>query len=178
MLKSPERLLTDEDLDLAQSYFGASHNIFEPDVILAPEGEPYLYRWYLSPAKLPDGSYPPATIMFHIQVQSDPERPLHDHPWDNQSVILSGSYVEIVRDPTLVGSEEFTILRSKGSVITRRAEIAHRLILPKQVPYTMTLFTAGPKVREWGFWYPDGWHHNKRHVNDRNGVSTHVEEPK
>lgn len=173
-MRNPEYLLNDEDWEIANFYLG-ENRIFEPDVILSPEWEPYLYRWYLSPAKLEGGRYPPATLMFHIQVQSDPERPLHDHPWDNQSVILSGGYREILMDPDIKGSETL-FHRSVGDVISRRATLAHRLILPSGVPYTMTLFTAGPKIREWGFWYPDGWHHNRRHVLDRGGVSTHTED--
>ncbi len=43
-----------------------------------------------------------------------------------------------------------------------------------KVAYTMTIFSTGPKVREWGFWYGDEWHHNQRHVADRDGVSVHI----
>lgn len=124
-----------------------------PDLVIAPDGEAYLYRWHLTPPK------GPANVYLHVQVDDDPERPLHDHPWDNTSVILSGGYRE-----TLSMSEgepqpgnTFTFMRQKGDVIWRKAAWAHRLELAYKAPYAMTLFVTGPKLRDWGFWYPDGW---------------------
>jgi hypothetical protein len=141
----------------------------DPDVVLAPDGDPYLYRWHL----VYDNSA--ANVFFHVQVKSDPERPLHDHPWDNHSVILSGGYDEMYWPYSAKSESRVQVelpepmwrVCRKGDAVSRKASWAHRLILPPGVPYTMTLFTTGPKVREWGFWYPDGWHHNKRHVDDR-----------
>ena len=142
-------------------------------LVIAPEGEPYLYRWHL----VPRNDF--ANVYLHLQVLSDPMRPLHDHPWDNQSVILSGGYDEIYdpapfRDWEDVGPWKRSF--RKGDVVTRSAETAHRLILPPDIPYALTMFTTGPKRREWGFWYPDGWHHNKRHVQDRGDISVHAGE--
>ena len=51
----------------------------------------------------------------------------------------------------------------EGAVIHRQAEEAHRLLLASPLGYTMTLFSTGPKRREWGFWFPDGWR-NQRDV--------------
>lgn len=146
-------------------------NHFCPGLVIAPDGEPYLYRWYLL-----GGRDAPATVMFHLQVQSDPERPLHDHPWDTQSVILVGGYDELIQSFPSTDKYGYTHTRfvRKGHVIHRRATEAHRLVLPLEIPYTMTLFTTGPKVREWGFWYPDGWHHNAQHVAMRDGKSVHI----
>ncbi len=42
--------------------------------------------------------------------------------------------------------------RRQGDVVPRTAETAHRLIMPSDTPYTMTLFTTGPHRRDWGFW--------------------------
>lgn len=162
-------ILTAEDYDLAMVYLKRPAVLNNPDLILAPTGTPYLYRWHLTPPKQP------ANVMFHIQVDSDPERPLHDHPWDNQSVILSGGYEELITDPH-ISQTPFHWSRVKGDVICRRAHIAHRLILPSHIPYTMTLFTTGPKVREWGFWYPEGWVHNEKVTYVIGNVSYHKEQ--
>jgi hypothetical protein len=122
-----------------------------PDLIIAPKdyGE-YLFRWYVIPRN------DKANVYFHVQTQSDPERPLHDHPWDNTSVILVGGYDEIIdMEPDhddLAGFSQCRLIRKKGDVIHRPATWAHRLILPPEHDYTMTLFMTGPKVRKWGFW--------------------------
>lgn len=122
----------------------------EPDLTIAGEdGAPYLHRWYVIPRSLQ------ANVYLHLQVASDPERPLHDHPWDNQSVILSGGYDEVLQEhPPWEGTR--TVQRRRGQTCNRRAEAAHRLILPKETPYTLTLFSTGPVVRQWGFWVPNG----------------------
>jgi hypothetical protein len=119
----------------------------EPDLIIAPDGKPYLYRW----AVFRDDKR--SVLYFHVQTASDPERPLHDHPWDNTSVILAGGYLEqLSPNPKgkLYDVQEFE--RKTGDMIFRPAEYAHRLILPDGVPYTMTLFLTGPARRLWGFW--------------------------
>ncbi len=164
--------LSMDDFDILHSFLPADVPLLRP-LILAPDGQPYLFRWHLVPHNNR------ANVYLHIQVASDPERPLHDHPWDNQSVILSGGYDEMF-DLTPGHPHSRTLTRSlrKGDVVTRKAEEAHRLILPPGIPYTMTLFSTGPKRRAWGFWYPDGWHHNERHVAECNGVSFHVGEKK
>lgn len=120
----------------------------EPDLTISPDGSPYLYRWHLTPRNQQ------ANVYFHIQVASDPERPLHDHPWDNQSVLLEGHYEEVIQQHPPLDPER-TLVRKQGQVVHRRAEEAHRLVLPEGVPYVMTLFTTGPVVHKWGFWVPD-----------------------
>lgn len=122
------------------------------DLCIAPDGKPYLWRWHV----IPRNQY--ANVYFHIQVADDPERPLHDHPWDNCSVILSGGYTEILcvgGNPEIFPDKHHA--REKGHVIYRRAEESHRLLMKHGARYTMTLFTTGPKIRDWGFWYPKGW---------------------
>lgn len=144
----------------------------EPDLTIAPAGdkEPYLFRWHVFPRNVAG-----ANCYFHIQVASDPERPLHDHPWDNCSVILAGGYVEVIdQNP----ADEFppeVYTRSVGDVIYRKATWAHRLILPREHPYTMTLFQTGPVLRDWGFWFPDGWRPHVQVVRDEAGVSTFLQ---
>ena len=144
------------------------------DLVIAPEGAPYLYRWFLQPRNSIAGG----NLYLHIQVASDPERPLHDHPWDNVSHILSGGYDEILAEVQANGElgEAETISRYPGDIIARSARTAHRLLLPPETRYTMTMFMTGPKTREWGFWYPDGWVHNAEVVRMReDGASIHVQ---
>lgn len=117
----------------------------DPDLIIAPEGHPYIYRWHLVPRNRK------ANLYFHIQVADDPERPLHDHPWDNMSVILAGGYTEIIERNPPHGTQE-VIQRRKGDVIFRQGEEAHRLLLPPQFTYAMTVFSTGNHRRKWGFW--------------------------
>lgn len=138
-------LMKVEDLELAFSILG---RVRLPDVDIEPDGKPYLYRWHVI------GRNPHANVYLHVQVASDPERPLHDHPWDNQSVILSGGYDEVLQTKPPWGN---TRVRPcyQGQTYTRKAEEAHRLILPEQHPYTMTLFSTGPVRRKWGFWIID-----------------------
>jgi hypothetical protein len=123
-----------------------------PDLIIAPDGEPYLYRWYLCRT-------PEVSVYFHIQVKDDPERPLHDHPWDNQSTILSGGYNEILYAAGGPPQQFHTRIHARlpKDVIQRKAEWSHRLLLPPNVKRSMSVFATGPKDREWGFWYPEGW---------------------
>jgi hypothetical protein len=146
-----------------------------PDLTIAPDGKPYLYRWHVIPRN------DQANVYFHIQVDSDPERPLHDHPWANTSVILSGGYDEIW-NPTPWLAEPDRMWKSMmrrsrvGDVIHRTANEAHRLILPPEFKYTMTLFTTGPKVRPWGFWFPEGWRDASTVTEMENGMSVMTEE--
>lgn len=139
----------------------------KPDLTIAPDGTPYLYRWHIIPRN------EKANVYLHIQVASDPERPLHDHPWENTSVILSGGYDE-VWDPTpwdrLNDNRDVRKLRA-GDVVHRKATEAHRLILPPEIPYTMTIFSTGPVLRPWGFWFPDGWRDSRTVLHNENGMS-------
>lgn len=170
MIRFNPEILSNEDLQLAVQVLGGQiWRIEEPDLVIAPDGKPYLYRWELVRSKN-------ANVYFHIQVLSDPERPLHDHPWDNFSVVLSGGYDEIM-NPTpswLRKEDEFTRQLRKGDVVARGASEAHRLILPPNLRYTMTLFTTGPKIREWGFWYPGGWRLWSNVTRTEGNKSVHV----
>lgn len=134
-------------LDLFHQAIGSQYR--KPDLVITGEdGEPYLYRWWL----LQRNSL--ANVYAHYQVASDPARPLHDHPWDNTSVVLAGGYTEAMNVTPRHGMD-FTNLyhRKPGDVIARKAHWAHRLILPKDIPGTLTFFTTGPRIHSWGFWY-------------------------
>ncbi len=145
-------ILTPADLEIAKRYVP---DLRQPDLVIAGDHGPYLLRWHVVPRNYQGNVY------FHIQLADDPERPKHDHPWDNQTVILSGGYRETYSfDPRYwahKGDRECRV----GDVITRQAAEAHRLELLPGVPYTMTQFTTGPAKRSWGFWINGIWYHNE-----------------
>ena len=137
-----------KDQGIATQMIGSLYR--PPDLIIAPAGHgEYLFRWHVVPRNKE------ANVYFHIQTESDPERPLHDHPWDNTSVILAGGYDEILEEYPQSGPTMYP--RRQGEVIHREATWAHRLLRPIEVPYTMSLFMTGPNIRTWGFWTPQGW---------------------
>lgn len=143
----------EHDRMIASRFIGSLYR--PPDLIIAPAGHgEYLFRWYVVPRNKE------ANVYFHVQTQSDPERPLHDHPWDSTSAILAGGYDEIVCEEPWICNSPIHYQRKKrkpGDVIFRPASWAHRLILPVGVPYSMSLFSTGPKVRDWGFWDKNGF---------------------
>jgi hypothetical protein len=112
----------------------------EPDYVI---GDDYLRRWYVIPRN------PWSNIYLHEFRRSDDDRALHDHPWDNASLVLYGEVDEI--------TPEGTFRRSAGDRIERKAADAHRIELIG--PFAVSLFITGPKVREWGFHCPSGWVH-------------------
>ena len=124
-----------------------------PDLVISPDGEPYLYRWHVAPRSKRGNFY------VHLQVASDPERPLHDHPWDNTSVIISGGYDETINFAPDYSDVQTVRKLREGDVVHRKGCEAHRLILA--CAYTLTMFSTGPAYRDWGFWYHDGWRHHK-----------------
>ena len=114
----------------------------KPDFIIGDPDNPYMRRWWVVPRN--EG----CNVYLHEILRDDDDRALHDHPWDNTSMLLQGSYVE----HTASGKT----LREKGSVISRLAADAHRLEVVPGEP-VISLFMTGPKVREWGFLCPERW---------------------
>lgn len=124
--------------------------------------DPYMHRRYVIPRNRFFNVY------CHQILRDDDDRALHDHPWPNLSIVLTGGYREImfVRRhrhgmPLPATIEAF---RRPGSVVARRAATAHRLALARgadgrPVP-AWTLFITGPVLRDWGFWCGGGrWVH-------------------
>lgn len=110
-----------------------------PDFVI---GDDYLRRWWVIPRNEMSNVY------LHEILHDDDDRALHDHPWDNTSILLIGSYVE--------HTPEGSFVREAGSVIHRKATDAHRLELGHG-GRAVSLFITGPRVREWGFLCPQGW---------------------
>lgn len=113
----------------------------KPDFVIQRSGRPYLSRWHIIPRN------PDFNVYLHHIEQDDLDRALHDHPWDNTTIVLSGSYREV----TPLGLQ----FRTAGDIVHRQAEDAHRLVVGDGDAWT--LFITGPKRREWGFHCPKGW---------------------
>lgn len=90
----------------------------------------------------------PFSVYLHEFFRSDRDRCLHDHPWSFVSIILRGGYWEEMHD----GRH----WRRPGSLLVRRAEVAHRIeINPGTRPWSLVF--VGRRFRPWGFWGPRGW---------------------
>lgn len=119
-----------------------------PDFIIGGSDNPYLRRWWL----IPRNRF--FNIYLHQFLRSDDDRALHDHPWVNCSILLSGEYTEVL--PTKGGTTTSRVLTA-GSMAFRWPSQAHRVHL--HAGPCWTLFITGPRVRQWGFWCPKGWVH-------------------
>lgn len=116
----------------------------------------YMERfWILEPR-----TWLPIGIRVHHILRSDTDRHLHDHPWPSCSIILRGSYVEVLpqhqNQPPALDQDGWIIrkLRTTGSVIFRTARTRHRLELTAPC---WTVFITFGKRRRWGFYTPMGW---------------------
>lgn len=111
----------------------------DPDFII---GDNYLRRWWIIPRN------EQCNVYLHEILVSDDDRALHDHPWQNTSMVLDGAYIE--------HTPQGSFLRETGSIVTRQATDAHRLEIPPG-GRAVSLFITGPKIRDWGFHCPKGW---------------------
>lgn len=130
-------------------------------------GGQYMSRWYL----LPRNRW--LNVYLHRYRGPDPDPCLHDHPWDNVSLILKGGYLEKVLDlehcrvDVALGSDRVAqlpvqlIARRAGDVVIREATQPHTIDSLLAVP-TWTLFATGPLIRKWGFHRLAGWVEFKR----------------
>jgi hypothetical protein len=112
-------------------------------LIEGEQGEPYLERYYLHGAF---GWH----LYLHRFVDSDPDRGLHDHPWERAiSLVLTGGYDEL---RGVDGHAEGTQVRfvGPGRINRLRGCDYHRVLLREGVP-AWTLFLHGPRVKGWGF---------------------------
>lgn len=146
---------------------GEGDAVIKPDFIIKNARGEYLRRWFIT--RWTDDNHPlkgkrlPNSMLHHI-LDSDDDRALHDHPWDNMSIVVWGGYVEhVFARPPVEGMELPPVIQKRrraGSIVFRRAELAHRLVLNKRwnhmnsdalVP-CWTIFITWRKRREWGFW--------------------------
>lgn len=117
--------------------------------VIGPDDDPYLKRWFIIPRNRWFNIY------LHHFHRSDDDRALHDHPWRNLSILLSGSYLEHLQNGDVKLRKPwrpwaFWRLPRRGPTFAHRVE----LIDGQKV---WTLFLTGRKVRTWGFLCPRGW---------------------
>ena len=112
-----------------------------PDFVIGPRDNPYLLRWWI----IPRNRF--FNIYLHCILADDDDRALHDHPFDNVSVLLKGSYREHLK-----GGLSKIVRRFRPRF--RRAECAHRLEVVDGPVWS--LFITGPRRREWYFHCPQG----------------------
>lgn len=152
------------------------------------DGTPYMGRWWLMPRCLlawapPEGEQPahlkprswvPVSVRLHHIRGSDEDRHLHDHPFDNWSLVLEGGYWEVIPktiDPSFLrvpdgGVHERTdyVWRAPGAFIRRRASDRHRIKLATELG-AWSIFVQFGKVQPWGFYTPHGkvywWNYNR-----------------
>lgn len=152
-----------------------------PDVTLyninRKNGEKYIYlqRWWV----IPKNNY--FNIYLHRFNSSDEDRANHDHPWWNISILINGAYNEhLPKYPEKWISEgnreEIVKKRYPFIPIYRAANVIHRIELiddnrnenidgPIQGKPIWTIFITGPKVKDWGFWCPQGFRNHKEFLN-------------
>lgn len=121
---------------------------------------PYMLRWW----KIRRNAF--FNVYYHIVRRSDDDTALHDHPWWNFSIVLSGSYFEHCIN---AGGVHVRTKYEPGAVRFRRSgSFAHRLELeryPDDYSFSLggtekpvlTIFITGPALRRWGFHHPLRW---------------------
>lgn len=141
------------------------------DFVIAPHGEAYLRRWYVIPRNRWFNVY------LHQFLKSDDDRALHDHPWRNVSIILSGDYIEwTYADQTKPERGLRFGIREAGDVIERTAETLHRVEL-LGTGSVWTLFITGPIRRKWGFLVDGKWIPHDEYAEVIDGVSSIKSDP-
>jgi len=132
------------------------------DFAIGPADNPYMLRWYITPWSKYDRRGPaPWTsrwlpnLYLHLILHDDEDRALHDHPSHNVSWLLKNPYWEVLFLAQGYSMETTKVFRPQGTIISRSAQTAHRLVLAAGP--VITLFFTGPVVRGWGFHCPKGW---------------------
>lgn len=110
-----------------------------PDFIIRPKGVDQTLRWFVIPKN------PLFNIYLHKFVESDEDRALHDHPWVNCSILISGEYQEHIRHEakgrllivnTLLRIPTVwieSLRRRQGFCYFRRPSTAHRVELITEI---------------------------------------------
>lgn len=109
--------------------------------IKSKDGVVHFRRWQLLKTPWFD-------IFIHGIYKADEDEHLHDHPWDYFSIVLWGSYIERVRGGNNV--------QSFMTTSHRKAEHTHKILSLKSEK-VFTLFFAGKRRRDWGYWVRGTW---------------------
>lgn len=124
--------MSPEQVELLRAWAEAQIEGKQPEFRIPGPDTAYLLRWEPSEALADDHVY------IHRIVDSEPPEAMHDHPWENASVILAGRYIE--------HTPERAFIREPGDVIYRAPEEQHRMELnPGET--CLTLFVTGDMVR-------------------------------
>jgi hypothetical protein len=114
--------------------------------IRSKEGVLHFKRWRLL-------SLPWFSIYIHGIYKEDLDEHLHDHPWNIWTIVLSGGYIEQVKN--LDGTYS-TIRRKRFHTGYRKADQFHK-ILTLLRPKTYTLAIVGRRDHDWGYDTEKGW---------------------
>lgn len=129
-----------------------------PKTTITIQGKPYLTRCYIFGKDRAWGN-----IYLHHFHSSDQGDELHNHPWKwGMSLIMAGGYSEEYR---LLPKTTFDLEDGKDGTyeVARREKLPgqlnfikagdfHRVDLHDEKKGAWTLFFAGPRTGEWGFW--------------------------
>lgn len=138
----------------------------KPDVLVGGPIRPFSLRWYIFesrvdrrlrqglPIRLIDRLLD-FNICIHKFLRPDPPG-LHDHPWWNISIVLSGFLEEEYSFGYLTEFLSHKTTLKRGMIIFRCAKDAHRLT-PIGRTDPITLFITGPTRRDWGYWRRGKW---------------------
>lgn len=108
--------------------------------LFRPSGEKYLTRWKLANNRL-------FRIYLHKLDGPDPDRHLHNHPWNAMVIILRGGYEQ--RELHLLSGTAWRTATTSVRWINRLGVYYHKITTIK--PGTWTLVLGGPVHRHWGF---------------------------
>ena len=114
-------------------------------IINGNHGEPYLERYHLF--RLPGGG----GVYIHRFIDSDPDRGLHDHPWNSAaSLILTGQYRELRFAESNHKKKIGDRILKAGRLNILDGDDFHRIVLVDDKP-VWTLFAHSAKIKDWGF---------------------------
>jgi hypothetical protein len=134
------------------------------------DGLQYLSRWGAAVESI-------GGIYLHRMDAPDPGLDLHDHPWSFVSIVLWGGYSEeraFARDAPswAMLAEAFPGSCTRGvtrrrrwlSVRALRLDECHRVTELHGGP-VWTLVLRASRRRQWGFYLPSGWMHEREYDN-------------
>jgi NTP pyrophosphatase (non-canonical NTP hydrolase) len=124
--------------------------------------EPYMRRWWLfnpyDDANKRKYPWLPMSVRFHEILREDNDPHMHDHPWNAQTIILRGWYIEELEDkrPEAAGLDDARVVHMRQAGYTGAIRFAqyHRIV---QVSgrnagdTVLTLFFTFGKQDSWAF---------------------------
>lgn len=113
------------------------------------DGRPYLFRLRIVQTPL-------FGIFLHDIFEPDGDRDPHNHPWAFVSIVLRGSYTEVLYPrPERSKAYRKTQTWRRWSIHRMGMDSAHRIV--RAEPGLKTLILTGPRRSGWGFFTPEGY---------------------